>query len=242
MQPTDADRAHGFYRDLLGAYALGAVPAEERRKVAAHLETCAACRAEVARLRAAVAALPLALADLDPPPTLRSGIEAAVRRDLAAAGQSEVRERSPTVPRPRAGQAATPAPPLGSRSLRRSVSPWAAVAALLLVFSLAMLGWNLWLYQTLGQEEASAAVVLRPARPTLLGGGGRLAHPEDREPMVVTVRGLPPLAPDLIYELWPVRHDAVPASPTVGGQTDATMADGDGRPTGIGPGAVDNRN
>ncbi len=224
MQPTDADRDHASYRNLLGAYALGAVSPEERRTVAAHLSRCPACRAELARLRSAVDALPLAIEDREPPPTLRDGIEAAVRRDLAG-GQPEGAERRPLVLRPRARRAPTPAPPPGSRPDRRSVTPWAAVAALLLAFSLGMLGWNLRLQQTLGQED-EAAVALRPARPTLLGGGGRLGSPEDREPMVVTVRGLPPRAPDLVYELWPVRNDAVPATPSDPGRSDAAVAEG----------------
>lgn len=232
MRPTDADRDHNDYRDLLGAYAVGAVPPGERRRVAAHLASCAACRAELGRLRAAVDALPLALADREPPPTLRDGIEAVVLRELGGTGQPNAGERPQSVLR---GHAVAPLPP-GSGANRRSVTPWAAVAALLLAFSLGMLGWNLRLHHTLGQEEAAAAVVLRPARPALLGGGGRLAHSKDHEPMVVAVRGLPPLAPDLIYELWPARRDAVPASPTVQSRTDATLANSEGPPAGVGVG------
>ena len=221
MQPADADRDHSYFRDLLGAYALGAATPEDVDAVAAHLAGCKGCRADLARLRAAARALPLALEDREPPPTLRDGIEAVVLRELTGAGQPEAQERPASVPRSRPGRAAAPVPPPSPRPDHRFVSPWAA-AALLLAFSLGMLGWNLRLHQDLGQAEESASVVLRPARPTLLGGGGRLAWTEDRETMVVTVRGLPPLAPDLIYELWPVRPDAVPASPTAQRGTNST--------------------
>lgn len=51
-------------RALLGAYALDAVDQAERQQVEAHLEGCAACRRELARLREAADMLPSA----SPPP------------------------------------------------------------------------------------------------------------------------------------------------------------------------------
>lgn len=51
-------RSHRWSRDLLGAYALGAVDQAERQRVEAHLEGCAACRRELAQLREAAAMLP----------------------------------------------------------------------------------------------------------------------------------------------------------------------------------------
>lgn len=223
VQPTGFDRDHGSSRDLLGAYALGAVTPEERRAVAAHLEGCGACRTELTRLRAAVHALPLALRDREPPPALRDRIEAGVLSELAEAGRPEARDRRPSVLRPHVDHATASAVPVGSRAGRRFVTPWAAVAALLLAVSLGMLVWNLRLQQSLDQQEA-AAIALRPARLAARGASGRLADLGDREAMVVTVRGLPSLAPGLVYELWPVGPDAaVPASPTARGQTDAAV-------------------
>src|SRR5215469_1983858 len=49
----------------LGVYVLGAADAEERRRVQAHLPTCRACRAELAR----IAPLPALLANV--PPSMR---------------------------------------------------------------------------------------------------------------------------------------------------------------------------
>src|SRR5690606_10830645 len=59
---------------------------DERALVRGHLADCAACRAELADLQAAVSALPLELDEMTPPPALRDRIEAAVLTDLAAGG------------------------------------------------------------------------------------------------------------------------------------------------------------
>jgi hypothetical protein len=48
------------WRHLLGAYALGGLSAEERARVEAHLEGCAACRAEADSLDSVARLLPLA--------------------------------------------------------------------------------------------------------------------------------------------------------------------------------------
>jgi hypothetical protein len=231
VQPAHTDREHGVYRDLLGAYALGAVPPVEQRAVALHLVRCAACRTELTRLRAAVQALPLALEDREPSPTLRDGIRAAVLRDSDGAD------------RPQAKHVTTPVAWSGSRADRRFGTPWVAVAVLLLAFSLGMLAWNLRLQQALGEEKAAATIALRPVRLAAVGGGG-LAYLKDGEVMVVTVRGLPPLSSGLIYELWPICHDAlVSASPTARSRAESNEAGGirfgvPCTPQPIGPGAT----
>ncbi len=64
MLPEDSD--HDAIRDLLGAYALGAVDADERRQVEAHLQSCVDCREELVRHTAAIAGLAKVAADLGP--------------------------------------------------------------------------------------------------------------------------------------------------------------------------------
>ena len=54
---SDAGMTHDEVADLLGAYALDAVDADERAAIEAHLATCARCRAEVAEHREAAALL-----------------------------------------------------------------------------------------------------------------------------------------------------------------------------------------
>ena len=58
MEPNLTVARHAATRDLLGAFALGAVDAEEAATVRAHLATCAECQAEMAELWLAVDSLP----------------------------------------------------------------------------------------------------------------------------------------------------------------------------------------
>ena len=60
------DPDHEAIRDLLGAYALGAVEVDERRAVEAHLEVCASCRNELAGHAEAIAGLTKVTAELGP--------------------------------------------------------------------------------------------------------------------------------------------------------------------------------
>lgn len=210
MQPRDGDRNHGDYQDLLGAHVLGATTPEERWALVAHLATCAACRRELAGLRAAVQALPLTIDEREPSPALRERIRAAVLGDRGGADSITAHERTP-LPLPSPGaRIALPTPPSGVRSGRRFATPWAAAVALLLASSLGLLVWNVRLQQAVQRPEAVEAVALRLSRPAT-GAGGRLAFLEEREATIVAVRGLPPLSPGLVYELWPV-HDGAPAS------------------------------
>ncbi len=72
----------------LGAYVLGALEPEEARAFRGHLDTCALCRDEVERLALAADHLPLAAAQIEPPPELRRRIMDVVESEarlLAAA-------------------------------------------------------------------------------------------------------------------------------------------------------------
>jgi anti-sigma factor RsiW len=80
---TDACRE---WRESLGAYALGHLPADERAGLEAHLEGCPSCRAEVQQLAALVE--PLSLADParfetapSVPPMLAARVAAAIARE-----------------------------------------------------------------------------------------------------------------------------------------------------------------
>jgi hypothetical protein len=74
------------WRESLGAYVLGHLPEDERAAVSAHIEGCAACRAEVESLEPLVALLPMAdpaqLATAPTPPAeLGDRIAARVARE-----------------------------------------------------------------------------------------------------------------------------------------------------------------
>jgi anti-sigma-K factor RskA len=78
--------AHDEMLDNVAVYALGALPPDEARVVAAHLETCAECRAEYDALRPAVTAIGLAEVSDGPAPSplLRARIMREVRRSSSA--------------------------------------------------------------------------------------------------------------------------------------------------------------
>ncbi|MGH8574890.1 MAG: zf-HC2 domain-containing protein, partial [Gammaproteobacteria bacterium] len=88
---------HAETRDLLGAYGLGAVDAEEAAAVRAHLATCAECQAEIAQLWTAVDVLPDLIVPMDPPPALRDRISAAILAE-SAAGPETAPTAWPTAP------------------------------------------------------------------------------------------------------------------------------------------------
>ena len=93
---------HATWQESLGAYALGALPDDERDELERHLAQCAACRRELAELQAAVDVLPAAAPPVRPPPELRDRIMAVVESEaelLRAAGagadRPRVRRRGP---------------------------------------------------------------------------------------------------------------------------------------------------
>lgn len=77
-------------REDTGAWVLGALPEDEARRFAAHLEFCAACRDEVAHLQAGADVLPRAVRQEAAPPVVRDRVMAVVESEaalLAAAGE-----------------------------------------------------------------------------------------------------------------------------------------------------------
>jgi anti-sigma-K factor RskA len=114
---------HDRWADSAGAYVLGAMTADERKRFESHLATCAACREEVDDVRPAAEALPMASPPVLPPPALKDRIMAEVEREaalLASAGDAADR---------------APAPQPSERRRRSWLSGWrlAPVAAVLIV-------------------------------------------------------------------------------------------------------------
>jgi anti-sigma-K factor RskA len=107
--------SHEEEKEMLAAHALGALDADEARRVAEHLRGCAECRAEMQEWRETAAALAYMAAPAEPSPELRSRILERVRAGEAAApatkGQdAEQKASSPsnviTMPRPVRSRAA----------------------------------------------------------------------------------------------------------------------------------------
>jgi hypothetical protein len=86
---------HRDWRLALGAYALGDLPADERAAIAAHLEGCDECRAELRSLEGVAALLPLADPDRIEAPTARppADLGARIEAQIAAESSREGREK-----------------------------------------------------------------------------------------------------------------------------------------------------
>jgi hypothetical protein len=86
---------HRDWKLSLGAYALGDLPDEERAALAAHLEGCEECRAELRSLEGVAALLPLADPARIEQPTARppADLGARIEAQIAAESAREGRER-----------------------------------------------------------------------------------------------------------------------------------------------------
>lgn len=103
MNPYDAtaDCEHGAD---IGAYLLNALPQEECDRFLAHMQSCGACRSEVAQLQVVVDTLPMAAPQLAPPPDLKDRIMRVVDSEaelLRAAGPEADRVAAPAPARTR---------------------------------------------------------------------------------------------------------------------------------------------
>jgi anti-sigma-K factor RskA len=168
--------------ELLAAYSLGALTAEETAGVDGHLAACRRHDAELAGLRAVVARLPLAADERDVPPGLRAR--------LLASLDEPVPRQERVLPFPRRF---APAP-----------AGFLAAAAVLVLAVIGLLAWNITL-QT-GRDGDGPMVA------QLHGdvGRGSLVYFADEQLGVLRLE-LPPLPPDSVYQAWGI-HESGPAS------------------------------
>lgn len=226
MEPNLTVARHAEARELLGAFALGALDAREAAAVRAHLATCAECQAEIAGLWAAVDALPELVEPMDPPPELRDRISVAI---LAEAAAESPAPSTPLAPTPIAPAAPPPAPerriaePIRPARWWSRATPWAAAAAILLLVSAGLLVWNLRLQDQIATAPAAETIALAPtdAAPN---ASGEVTYLPDDNLLVLDVRELPALEPGQVYEVWLIGEDGVPAPAGVFGQETARHA------------------
>jgi anti-sigma-K factor RskA len=181
---------HATHRDEVGAYLLGALSDAERAAFEGHLVDCAECRTEVERLRPAADLLPRSVEQVEPPPSLKRSLMEVVER--------EARERD--------GVPATERRvPLGERlrralggSLRPALAGAAVVLAVAIGFGIAQVG---------GEDTRTIA-----AKTVLPDASGSLkVHDDDA---VLSVRGMPSLEGDRVYQAWVQRDGMIEPEPT----------------------------
>src|SRR5438874_2262224 len=118
---------HAEAEELLGAYALDALPEDEARRVEEHLRGCAEHRAMAAELRRTSGLLPLTVGEGDPSPELRARIVEAVkatqRERLAPSPATETACRSTRASAPTRAATWGPRSPVTCHSSSNSRSP-----------------------------------------------------------------------------------------------------------------------
>ena len=162
-----------------GAWVLGALDERDAAAFAEHLRTCAACQAEVARLRAPADAMALATGQVAPPAALKSRIMQTVESEaqlLRAAG-------------PEADRA--PAPQRRERRRFFRSGPVAALAAATLAVGIAV--------GVLVSPGGESTRTVR-AQVTMAGASATVHVSGDRARLVVSGMRNPP--PGHVYEVW----------------------------------------
>jgi anti-sigma-K factor RskA len=212
VEPNLTVARHAEARDLLGAFALGALDAQEAAAVRAHLATCAECQAEVATLWSAVDTLPDLVEPMDPPPGLRDRISAAILAEAAApqtppaplAPATNIAVTDPSTPeRPRTE-------PIRPAKWWSKAAPWAAAAAILLLVSGGLLVWNLRLQEQIVTTPTPETIALVPGDAAPDASGEVTYLPQDNL-LLLDVRDLPALEPGQVYEVWLIGEEGVPA-------------------------------
>jgi anti-sigma-K factor RskA len=194
--------------DLLALYALDVLDDAEQRPLESHLRHCAACRSELADLRATLDALPLAAAPAAPPARARTRLleRVAAARHQRQETVSERHERRLWIGwpvwTPAAGLAA------GATGLAAAAFSWSHQASL--GMEVAALHRAAATAQAQVSEQAGVLIGSDPSSTRLAaiqGSGqaaprGRLVYQPGAQTALAVLEGLPPLEPGQVYQLW----------------------------------------
>jgi anti-sigma-K factor RskA len=174
------------HSDDAAAFVLGAIAPDEAARFTEHLETCAACREEVAALRPVVDLLPIAAPQHPVPRGLRRRVLRVVRDDASGSTAAlRLRHRWSLV---------------GDRARRSLLVAGAAAAIALAVIG----GLELSLGQGRKVIRAEVTGISGSAEVRLSGGHGELV-----------VRHMSPPPPGKIYEVWLKRARGAPVPTSV---------------------------
>ena len=201
------------HRDDVGAWVLGALDEAEQERFAAHLRGCEICQREVTELQMVADTLPLAAAQVAPPPELKERIMAAVRAEAAvleAAGPeadvppalapepvAEPAEGRPAkAPRKQRDRGWLRRPLLALRPL-----PAAVAAAVLIALGV---GGGLLLSGGPSERTVPAQVVVASAP------AARASLTVDDDRATLQVRNFPPPPRGRVYQVWLKRPGRAP--------------------------------
>jgi len=182
------ERSHDEIKELIAAYALGALPDDEIRIVRAHILECDECMAEADDYLEAASSLALSVKPVEAPTGFE---ERVISRARGSIGDSLVR----------------PLP-----SLRRRLAPAFAIGILSLL-SLALVAVTFATRSDLESTERIATALLRSDGIELAGEAGAVGKlVETQEGATLVAAGLPEVRADRTFQLWFLEEGADPVS------------------------------
>lgn len=189
---------HDQIESSVAAYILNVVETDEADSVRAHLEGCSSCRELAARLRRAVAALPLSVEEQQPPDRLRQRIlQAAASPRPAALAPRQARLFR--LPRRR----------LEAGRLGR-LSPSVAAVAVLTVAVIGLGAWDAYLTTRVQQAEVSRTSLR--GQGSMAGSQAEVIRLRRDGVTLVDFRGLRQLDSGKVYVLWLIPPDGHPVN------------------------------
>lgn len=188
--------------DLIAAYALNMLDADEAQQVTAHLAACASCATELQSYLRVVEQLPLAAPDANPPAHLKASLMS----------QLPTKQNFTAAEKPAPTRIAPEKRPWWQPLLQTlpTLSPaWSLASAVLILLLSAS---NLFLWQRVNQLNQTTPshfiTVELQASPSAPSAAGVLVMDEQGHAGTLVVDGLPVLDNSKAYQLWLIRDGA----------------------------------
>ena len=188
---------HSRHQEDVGVYLLGAMTEAEAHAFEGHMAHCPSCRDEVERLRPAADALPRAVEQLAPPPTLKAALMEVVERE--AEGRADE----------------TPRPARRRRSLAQRLGALPGLRPVLVVAAIALgvaAGFGV---ARLSEEDESRTVVATVDERRIPEASARLQlQGQGDDGAILRVQEMPRLDPNRVYQAWVLRDGTIVPQPT----------------------------
>jgi anti-sigma-K factor RskA len=187
--------------ELVGAYALDALPADEAASFRAHIAGCRDHAAMARELRATAAMLAETAEPLAPPAGLRARMLDAVAREpqvTTSAAQPLCLETA------RSAAATGATRPRRPWENVRPLQAWGALAAAIIA---ALAIWNVTLQSADDDDggfDARQATSINAFQAHNVGGGGNALYFADEKTIVIVADGVDPLDSSRTYQLWAI--------------------------------------
>jgi anti-sigma-K factor RskA len=188
--------------ELLGAYALDALPEGEMAAVRAHLASCREHAAKASELRSVAASLNATVEPVAPPDALRRRVVAGVAATAAAPTRLDRRREPSATARPAA------------RIRWRPAYAFGAIAAVLVMAVAGLAAWNVSLRSELDDRVSPESVIVWPLQDASdpAASSGYVVYYSEDDRVTVVGEGLPQPESGKTYQLWAVSDVGRPTS------------------------------